>query len=74
MDGTGTRAYPHHRCQIHHGFPTHTTTGTYGRGGIRIIHDDDGCGFAGAGDSSSLRNLDVDKGGAVMIMVIIVVK
>ena len=27
--GQGTTAYSHHRCQIHHGLPTHKTTGTY---------------------------------------------
>ena len=32
----------HHRCQIHHGLLAHTTTGMYGRGGIRIVHDGDG--------------------------------
>ena len=69
----GTTAYPHHRCEIHHGLPTHTTTGTYGSGGIQIVHDDDGCGFAGAGNSSSVRNLEVGKVGAVTVMVIIVV-
>ena len=38
------------------------------------MHDDDGGGFARAGNSSSLRNLDVSKVGAVMVMVIIVIK
>ena len=74
MGGTGTTAYPHHRCQIHHGLPAHTTTSMYGRGGIQIVHDDDGCGFMRAGNSSSVWNLDVGKVGAVMVMVIIVIK
>ena len=38
------------------------------------MHDDDGCGFARASNSSRVRNLDVGKVGAVMVMVIIVVK
>ena len=66
MGGTGITAYSHHRYQTYHGLPTHTTTSTYGRGGIRIVHNGDGCGFAGAGNSSSVRKLDIDKGGPVM--------
>jgi hypothetical protein len=64
--------------------PTRTTTGTCGSGGIRVLHADDGnqgCGFAGAGNTSGVRNLDVDKvgaadslTGAVMVMMIIVVE
>jgi hypothetical protein len=47
--------------------PRLTTTGTCGSGGIRVLHADDGnqgCGFAGAGNTSGVRNLDVDKVGA----------
>ena len=60
-------------------------TGTCGKGGIRALHADNGKGgwhrFAGAGDGSSVRNLDVDKvgaadslTGAVVIMVTIVIE
>lgn len=66
--------------------PSLTTTGTCGSSGIRALHADDANGgssrFAGAGNISSARNLDVDKVGAadsllavvVMVMVIIVVE
>jgi hypothetical protein len=56
---------------------------TCGSGGVRVLHGDDGgwFRFAGAGHTSSVRNLDVDKVGAadsltraVMVMVIIVVE
>ena len=85
MVGTGTTAYPHRRRPAHHGLPTRTTTGTRGSGGILVLHVDDGngrwCEFAGAGNTCSVRNLDVDKvgaadslTGAVMAMVIVVVE
>ena len=43
---------------------------------VAVFEYDDGCGFAGACNSNSLWNLDVDKGGAVGLSwsVIIVVK
>ena len=53
---------------MHRGHPTRTTTGTWGRGGIRALHADDGnggwYGFAGAGNASGVQNLYVDKVGA----------
>jgi hypothetical protein len=66
---------------IHHGLPTRTTRGTCGSGGIRVLHANDAnrgwYEFAGAGNTSSVRNLDVDKvgaadsrAGAVIIIVI----
>ena len=78
MVGTGTTAYPHRHRPVHHGLPMRTTTGTCGSGGILVLHVDDGngwwCGFTAAGNTSSVRNLDIDKVGAVMVMVIIVVE
>ena len=38
------------------------------------MHDDNGCGFVGIGNSSSVQNLDISKVRAVMVMMIIVVK
>jgi hypothetical protein len=86
MGGTGTTAYPHRHRPIHHRLLTRTTTGTCGSGGtrvllLRVLHADGGnrgwCGFTGAGNTSSVRNLDVDKvgvtdslTGAVMVMVL----
>jgi hypothetical protein len=83
----GTTAYPHRYRPIHHRLLTRTTTGTCGSGGIRVLllrllHADNGNGgwrgVTGAGNTSSVRNLDVDKVGAVMghgvMMVIIVVE
>jgi hypothetical protein len=78
MSGTGTTAYPHRRRPIYHRLPMRTTTSTCGSGAIRVLHPDDAnggwCRFAGAGNTSSVRNLDIDKVGAVIIMVIIVVE
>jgi hypothetical protein len=71
---------------LYYGLLTRTITGTCGSSGIRVLHADDAnggsCGFAQAGNTSSARNLDVDKVGAadsllavvVMVMVIIVVE
>ena len=62
---TGTMAYPHHHRPIHHGLPTRTTAGLCGSDGIRVLHADDAnrgwCGFVGAGNTGSVRSLDVDK-------------
>jgi hypothetical protein len=85
MGGTGTTAYPHRRRPIDYGLPTRAATRTCGSGGIRVLHPDDAnggwCGFTGAGNTNSVRNLDVDKVGAadsltqvVMVIVIIVVE
>ncbi len=63
----------------------YSTTGACGSGGIRVLHaeDENGgwCGFAGAGNTDSVRNFDVGEDGvvdsltgAVIVMVIIVVK
>src|ERR1700755_1626999 len=64
MVGMGNTAYPHRHRPVHHGLPMRTTTGTCGSGSIIILHVDDGkgrwCGFAGAGNTSSVRNLEVD--------------
>ena len=64
-----TTAHPHRHRPIHHGLPTRGTTGTCGRGDIRVLHADDVSGgawggLAGAGNTSIVRNLDVDKVGA----------
>src|SRR6266566_6748338 len=65
MGSTGTTTYLHRRRPIHHGLPTRTTTCTCGSGGIRVLQTDDGhggwCRFAGAGNTSGVWNLDVDK-------------
>jgi hypothetical protein len=64
--------------------PMCTTTGTCGSGGIRVLHAGDAkggwCEFAGAGNTNSVRNLDVDKveaadslTGAVMVMVLVII-
>jgi hypothetical protein len=76
MGGTGTTAYPHRCRPIHHGLPTRTTTGTCGSGGIRVLHTTDDanrgwCGFMAAGNTKNVWNLDVDKAGAVMLMLVI---
>ena len=67
----GTTAYQYRRRAIHHGLPTRTTSSTCGSGNFRVLqaHSDDVnrgacCGFAGAGYTSSVRNLDIDKVGA----------
>ena len=67
----GTAAYPYRRRAIHHGLPTRTTSSTCGSGNFRVLHahsdDVNGgacCGFAAAGYTSSVRNLDIDKVGA----------
>ena len=92
-EGRGVRwqghstTYPHRRRSIDHELPIRNTIGTSGTGRIRVLHADDEngrwwCGFAaGAANTSSVRNLDIDKIGAadsltraVMIMMIIVVK
>ena len=82
----GHYGYPHCRRPIHHELPTRSTTGTCGSGDIRALHADDvnggaWCGFAGAGDTSIVQDLDVDnvrianlRTRAVMIMVIILVE
>jgi hypothetical protein len=68
MGGVSTTAYPHRHRPIHYRLPMRTTTRACGIGGIRVLHVDDAnegwCGFAGAGNTSSVRNLDVDKVGA----------
>jgi hypothetical protein len=85
MGGTGTTAYPHRRRPIHHRLPTRTRTGMWGNGGIRVLYPEDAnggwCEFAGAGNTSSVWYLDVNKVGAadslsgvVMVMVFIVVE
>ena len=67
MGGTGTTAYPHRCRPITNGLPTRTTTGTCDSGSIRVLHADDAnegwCGFAGARNIGSVRDLDVDKVG-----------
>lgn len=85
MGGTATMAYPHRRRRrpIDHGLSMCTTTSTYSSGKIRVLHADDAdggwCGFTGAGNTSSVLNLEVEKVGvadsltrAVITMVIIV--
>jgi len=46
----------------------HASSQAHGIGGIPVLHADDRkggwCGFAGAGNTSSVRNLNVDKVGA----------
>jgi hypothetical protein len=56
--------------------PTRTTAGTCGSGGIRVLHTTDDanrgwCGFVAAGSTNNVWNLDVDKAGAVMVMLVI---
>ena len=86
-DGTGTTTYPNRHPPNHQGLPTRNTTGTCVSDDIQILHADDvnggesGVGSRGAGDTSSVRNLDIDKVGAadsrtgfVAVMVIIVIE
>jgi hypothetical protein len=69
---TSSSSYPSWAPDVHHYC-------TCGSGGIRVLHAGDTkggwCGFAGAGDISSVRNLDVDDSltGAVMVMVLVII-
>ena len=83
-EGEGWRGhYGYRRRPIHHELPTRTTTGTCGSGDIRVLHADDvnggaWCGFAGAGDTSIVQDLNVRVANlrtrAVMTKVIILVE
>ena len=73
MGCIGTTAYLYRRRAIHHWLPTRTTTSTCGSGDFRVLHahadNVNGgacCGFAGAGYTSSVRNLDIDKVGLLI--------
>lgn len=60
---------------INRGLPKRTTNCTSGSGGIHAGDANGGwCGFTGASNTSSVRNLDVNRVGAVMVMVIVVVE
>jgi hypothetical protein len=64
------RLNPHHRRPIHHGLRTRTTVGPGGRGSVRVLHPDEvtggWCEFAGAGNTSGVRNPEVDMSGLLI--------